>query len=513
MTVDHIGGKPRPAEPAARTLRTPAGLSTPRVERTTRRQEWPISLAKRSRPAWNSWYLRRLVAGDIAIGAASSVLATALGPMDEVKGPYFLASAAIAVLWPLILAVLNGYDRRYLAVGTYEYSAVGRGVVVVLGLVGLVAVLGNALVSRSYVLLLIGLLALFGVLLRYGIRHHLQRFRRRGRLMQRTLIVGRPDSAAPLVRDLLHHPQHGLRPVACYTPVTNQRSSQDWSIDVPLVGPSEKITDTLDRTNAEVVVVVGTDDATGKELRRLGWALEERRVDLLVSTGVLDVAGPRLTVRPSENFSLLHIERPAATRAHMIYKEVIDRIMALALVVLLSPIFLAVAIAVKVSSRGPVLYRQIRIGEKFEPFEIFKFRTMVDGADKLQGSLHHLSEGNEVQFKLKQDPRVTPVGTFLRRYSLDELPQLFNVIRGEMSLVGPRPQSREEVDRYEPDAMRRLHVRPGMTGLWQTSGRSDLDWEQSLRLDLRYVDNWSPVVDLQILGRTLTTVLKGEGAY
>lgn len=462
--------------------------------------------------SWSRGYVRRLVAIDLLIGGTSSLLAATVGPAAQDKAAYFWASILVALGWPLLMAMVRGYDRRYVAVSAVEYTAVGRATALLLGIVGLVAIFGNILVSRSFVLLLLALLPTLGIASRRLARLALHSARRRGQHMQRTLVVGRPEAAEPLIRNLMECPDQGLAPVACYTPGDAEEGCVNLG-GLPVIGPSENISDIIDQTAAEVVVVAGSEDATGVELRRLGWALEEREVDLLVSTGVLDVAGPRLTIRPSEHFSLLHIERPAATRAHLIYKDVIDRAMALILLVLLAPVLLVVAAAIRVTSRGPALYRQMRIGERGEPFRIYKFRTMVVGADRMLDSMRHLSEGNEVQFKMKRDPRVTRVGALLRRTSLDELPQLFNVLRGEMSLVGPRPQSQAEVDMYEPDAMRRLHVRPGMTGLWQISGRSDLTWEQSLRLDLRYVDNWSPIVDLTILARTLTAVVKGAGAY
>ena len=269
----------------------------------------------------------------------------------------------------------------------------------------------------------------------------------------------------------------------------------------------------VDLCDAEVVVVTSHPELAGKGLRRLAWALEERGVELVVSTGLLDVAGPRLSIRQSTDMSLLHIERPAATRRSVILKSLMDRTLAFFLILALAPLLIAIAIGIKVSDPGPIIFRQKRVGVRGDMFTIYKFRTMCVDAEKKLESLLHLSEGNAVQFKMKRDPRITGIGHFLRKYSLDELPQLFNVLFGTMSLVGPRPQSQAEVEQYEPDAMRRLHVRPGMTGLWQISGRSDLDWEQSIRLDLRYVDNWSPIVDLQILFRTFRAVVAGSGAY
>jgi lipopolysaccharide/colanic/teichoic acid biosynthesis glycosyltransferase len=175
---------------------------------------------------------------------------------------------------------------------------------------------------------------------------------------------------------------------------------------------------------------------------------------------------------------------------------------------------LLAALAVKLTSRGPVFYRSERIGLDGKPFQMIKFRTMIDGADKQVGALEALNESaGGVLFKIREDPRVTRVGRVLRRYSIDELPQFFNVLRRDMSVVGPRPPLRREVDTYDYQVRRRLLVLPGITGLWQVSGRADLPWEESVRLDLRYVENWSLAMDLMILWRTVFAVLKREGAY
>ncbi|SNV25160.1 Putative colanic biosynthesis UDP-glucose lipid carrier transferase [Dermatophilus congolensis] len=217
--------------------------------------------------------------------------------------------------------------------------------------------------------------------------------------------------------------------------------------------------------------------------------------------------------RPSTNLSLLHIERPAAARRSAILKGFMDCSLAALLLFLLSPLMVVIAVAIKISDPGPVFFRQQRVGVRGKFFWIFKFRTMVVDAEKRLEALEARSDGNGVLFKMKDDPRITKIGHFLRRYSLDELPQLINVLIGDMSLVGPRPPLAREVEQYEPDALRRLHVKPGMTGLWQVSGRSDLSWEESLRLDLRYVDNWSPMGDLHILFRTFSAVFTSSGAY
>ncbi len=466
------------------------------------------------RPHWSNAYLTRLVATDVTVASLAVGLAVWLGPAAEAKSSYALMSVAAPIAWPLTILFAQGYQRRYLGVSVQEYRAVSRGIIGLLGAIAVGAVVANVSFSRGYLVYLLPALFLGSLVARRVLRSWLARQRRASSMMQRTVVVGRADAVADLITSLTKHPQHGLLPVAVCT--SGLDTSWDAVSDVegvPVMGDPSEAVAAVDLFHADAVVVASHPELAGRALRRLAWALEDRNVDLLVSTGLLDVAGPRLSVRPAEDTSLLHIERPAASRVHVVCKNVMDRSIALALVSVLAPVLITVALAIRFTSRGPVLFRQQRIGAKGEPFTIYKFRTMVDGADRQLDSLLHLSEGNDVLFKMRQDPRVTKVGSVLRRYSLDELPQLFNVVLGDMSLVGPRPPTPREVEQYEPDTMRRLHVRPGMTGLWQVSGRSDLDWEQSRRLDLRYVDNWSPLVDLQLLMRTVRAVVKGSGAY
>jgi exopolysaccharide biosynthesis polyprenyl glycosylphosphotransferase len=282
---------------------------------------------------------------------------------------------------------------------------------------------------------------------------------------------------------------------------------------VPVVGDVDKIVQAVDTVGAHVVAVVSHPDLAGGSLRRLSWALEERGVELVVSPGIVEVAGPRLSIRPVAGLSLLHLERPTFGGARRVVKTVFDRVLATVLLVLVSPLVGALALAVRLTSPGPVFFRQERVGVDGRRFTMLKFRSMVVDAEQRRPALGELDQGNGPLFKIHSDPRVTRVGALLRRFSLDELPQLINVVRGDMSLVGPRPPLPEEVAAYDDVAVRRLRVRPGMTGLWQVSGRSDLSWEESLRLDLRYVDNWSMALDLSILWRTWRAVFRGAGAY
>jgi exopolysaccharide biosynthesis polyprenyl glycosylphosphotransferase len=301
---------------------------------------------------------------------------------------------------------------------------------------------------------------------------------------------------------------------ACTSSLDLDAEEPSSVIGVQMLGSVRTALDAVDLVDAEVVVVASHSEMTGPELRRLSWGLESRNVDLVVSPGIIEVAGPRLSIRPAAGLSLLHVERPTVDGGRLLGKIIFDRVMSVLISLLILPVALVVALAIKVDSRGPVFFRQDRIGARGEPFEMFKFRSMVvDAEARLADVSAQGNDGNGVLFKQRNDPRVTRVGQFIRRYSLDELPQLINVLKGDMSLVGPRPPLRSEVEGYEPDAVRRLRVRPGLTGLWQVSGRSDLSWDESLRLDLRYVDNWSMILDLQILWRTARAVLRGSGAY
>lgn len=467
------------------------------------------------RGSWSARYVKRLVACDLLAAVVAVVAAIALGPgREDFSTGYLAASLAMPFVWVLMLGLARAYERRYLGVSEEEYRAVGRAVVGLLSLMAIGGLFVKAQWSRMYVVTLVVLLFVLGLVVRRAMRHWLHSRRRQGALMQRTVVVGRADAAAELIRNIKRSPDQGLDVVAVCTSGLDTEWNATSDIEgIPVMGTPLETISAVDLVDAEVVAVTSHPELAGKGLRRLAWALEERGVELVVSTGLLDVAGPRLSLRQSTDMSLLHIERPAATRRSVILKSLMDRTLAAILVLLLSPVFIAIALAIKFTSPGPVLFRQKRVGVGGEFFTIYKFRTMVVDAEKQLAALMKYNEGNEVQFKMKKDPRITPIGTFLRRFSLDELPQLFNVLIGNMSLVGPRPQSQAEVEQYEPDAMRRLHVRPGMTGLWQISGRSDLDWEQSIRLDLRYVDNWSPIVDLQILFRTFKAVLTSNGAY
>jgi exopolysaccharide biosynthesis polyprenyl glycosylphosphotransferase len=260
-------------------------------------------------------------------------------------------------------------------------------------------------------------------------------------------------------------------------------------------------------------VVLTSGHLDPDEIRDLSWQLEKVNVDLVVSPGMVDVAGPRLTVRQVGGLPLLHVDKPQYDGAKRFLKRAFDLCFSAMVLLVAAPILLAAAIAIKLNSRGPVFYRSERIGLDGRSFRMIKFRSMVVDADERLADVVHLNQGGGVLFKIRQDPRVTSVGRFLRRYSIDELPQFINVLLRDMSVVGPRPPLRSEVESYDVQVRRRLLVRPGITGLWQVSGRSDLSWEESVRLDLSYVENWSMLTDLAIAAKTASAVWRGSGAY
>jgi exopolysaccharide biosynthesis polyprenyl glycosylphosphotransferase len=264
----------------------------------------------------------------------------------------------------------------------------------------------------------------------------------------------------------------------------------------------------------DAVAVLPCPELDGPSLRRLGWDLEDTEAELLLAPAVTELVGPRVHIRPVSGLPLMHMERPEFRGVRRFLKSAFDRTAAASGIPLLAPVLVALALAVKLTSRGPVFYKHERIGLGGEKFHVYKFRSMVPDADKIVDVLfEQQNEGNAVQFKMKRDPRVTRIGAVMRRYSLDELPQLFNVLGGSMSPVGPRPHVTRQVEQYGIGMRRRLPVKPGITGLWQVSGRSDLSWDDSVRLDVRYVENWSLSFDLMILSKTVGAVLRGAGAY
>jgi len=322
--------------------------------------------------------------------------------------------------------------------------------------------------------------------------------------------VGHAPAVADLVGELRRGTYHGLSVVgACLA----GGSMLHEIAGIPVYGGLDSVTNAVGQFGADTVAVLACPEMNGMRLRKLAWDLEKTGTDMCVAPALLDVAGPRTTIRPVAGLTLLHVDHAELDGGKQVLKGVFDKVVALTTVVLLSPLFAFVMLAIKLDDRGPVFFRQVRVGKNGHTFALWKFRTMVVDAEQRKAELAAQNEGAGVLFKMRKDPRVTKAGGWLRRYSLDELPQLFNVLTGDMSLVGPRPVLPAEAARYADHMRRRLVVKPGITGLWQVNGRSDLAWDEAVRLDLRYVENWSLALDLQILWKTWSAVVRGHGAY
>jgi len=469
------------------------------------------------RQQWERRYVRALVLCDLLAGTAAGAVTFGLRFGDEVttyNRGYMVLSGLLPVVLLLVLAVSRAYERRFLFVGIDEYQRVFRAGV---GLIAGAAVVSYALdldLARGYVLAALPTAIGSSMVLRFALRKRLHVARARGESLRRVILVGHELSIIGMTRQLRRERYHGLEVVgACLPPGHDGVGVTGGAQGLTVYGTFDDVATAVELADADTVVVLSCPELDGAALRRLAWRLERDEVDLVVASALVDVAGARTTIRPFDGLPMLHVEHPRLHGGSRLAKDLFDRFGAMLLLAVFGPLLIAVALCVRCTSRGPVLFRQVRVGRDGRQFRIFKFRSMYVDAEARLAELRHLNEHDGVLFKIRDDPRVTPVGRYLRRFSLDELPQLLNVLLGQMSLVGPRPPLPAEVAAYADDVRRRLAVKPGMTGLWQVSGRSDLPWEEAVRLDLRYVENWSLTLDLVILLRTMTAVVRSSGAY
>lgn len=462
---------------------------------------------------WEARYVKLLLGIDFGATLVAAWAAFALRFRGEPYAEwYLLLSACIPFVWVGLLGLTHAYERRVLFVGGEEYQRVLRAGVRLTLCMALASYVFNADIARGYLLIALLLTTVLSLAGRFALRKVLHRFRQRGAYMHRVLAIGHASAVTQMVHQLHRSTYHGFQVVGACVPA-GQLVDAAHTVDVPVFGALGAAANSAAAAGADTVMVLSCPELDGPMLRRLAWELERDDIDLIVSSSLVDTAGDRVTVRPVDGLPMMLIEHPRLSGGRRLIKAVFDISVAALLLVLLGPVFLAVALIVRLDSRGPVFFRQVRAGRGGESFRMFKFRTMHTDAEARLLAISQQNEHAGVLFKIRADPRVTRSGRFLRRYSLDELPQLINVLLGDMSLVGPRPPLPSEVEQYPHDMLRRLVVKPGMTGLWQVSGRSDLSWEDSIRLDLRYVENWSLTVDLVILMRTATAVLRGSGAY
>lgn len=475
------------------------------------------------RASWQAAFAQRLAVTDVAAVSAAVVAAQVIrfgGPVDPplawplpYEVGYTVVSLALALGW---LALLHGYGTRapqVIGSGGEEFRRLCSATLGLFGVLAILALIFRVEVARGYLAIALpaGLAAL--VAGRALWRWRLRRWRAQGRCHTAVLVVGSPAAAHAMATAFTGDPRAGYRVVGVCVPSGSAGRHFDSSEGPSVLGDDRSVLDAVRRSRADSVAVAATDHLGPAELRRMAWELDQLGVDLIVAPGVADIAGARLTNRLVTGMPMLHIDPPRYGRAKSTRKSVFDFCFATAVLVLVAPMLLVIAVAVKLGSPGPVFYLSERIGRDGVPFRMIKFRSMRVDADAAVDALIERHGGNPVFFKVKDDPRVTPVGRFLRKYSLDELPQFLNVLRGEMSVVGPRPQVQREVDSYDGETRRRLLVKPGLTGLWQVSGRSDLSPEDSVRLDLSYVENWSMILDLALIARTIGVVTRGEGAY
>jgi exopolysaccharide biosynthesis polyprenyl glycosylphosphotransferase len=335
--------------------------------------------------------------------------------------------------------------------------------------------------------------------LRFLYERAIGRIYRRGFGQTPVLVVGNEEDRSRLRRMMEHAP-----------------GAYALAGEVDLGGTDADLTvlrDALDRTDARGVVLVGAERLPDDELLELIRSVRLRGVPLRVVPGAFALMRGRTILSEGMGVPLLEVHYPRLDNTQRTLKRVLDVAVSVGGLVLLSPLFLAVALAVRLDSPGPVLFRQKRVGADEKVFVCYMFRSMQQDAEVRQADLEAFNEAKGPVFKMRDDPRVTRVGRFLRRWSIDELPQLANVLKGEMSLVGPRPLPVRDFLRMEESHKRRLGAVPGMTGYWQTSGRSDLSFEEMVRLDLYYIENWSLSFDLKIILKTLGAVLRREGAY
>jgi exopolysaccharide biosynthesis polyprenyl glycosylphosphotransferase len=425
---------------------------------------------------------------------------------------YVLVAAVPLVLgWWFVVRGVGCYARDVFGAGTEEFKRVIRASVLSAGLVGVGCYLTSFALSRGFFFLVFTVGTPLLLLGRVALRRSIRQARARGHLRERVLIAGNLAHVDELAAVLRRESWLGYTVVGALGAAP--AGVTETTAGIPVLGCTSTAAALVEETEAEVIVFAEGAFDSSADLRRAMWELEGLPVQSIVVPSLTDVSGQRLKVRPVAGLPLVHLQAPRALQASRWAKRTFDVVGASLLLLLVTPLTLTAALAVKLHDGGPVLFRQTRVGRDGQPFGCLKFRSMVVDAERLLAGLQRSGAGNTVLFKMSDDPRVTRPGRLIRRFSIDELPQLWNVVRGQMSLVGPRPPLPEEVTRYGDDMARRLRVRPGLTGLWQVSGRSDLSWDDTVRLDLYYVDNWSMVQDLVILARTLRAVVSSRGAY
>ncbi|WP_123028241.1 sugar transferase [Mycolicibacterium stellerae] len=481
--------------------------------------------AKARAHKWKRVHRRTVVAVDALILAvvamvAHIVAAPQVASSDGAAGmnpaQASVLSVVLAIGWLVALEAQRSRDISLIGIGAEEYRRVIFATFWVFGIFAVTAVLLDVSVPRAQVSVVLGLGLVALVIGRHCIRKRLARRRLRGEFITRVVVFGNPESARVLCRSFGRSTDTGYRVVgACIPDFVGEIGDEldTPSGRIPILGDGRTVTNAMDLTSADALAVAAGEHLGQTKMKKLLWQLESAGTDLIVMPGVTDVAGPRVQMRPIDNLPLFHIAPPRQDGPSAISKRLFDMVLSTAALICAAPILLLAACAIKLDDGGPIIFRQERVGHHGRPFRIFKLRTMSVNADARKELERHSANDSGVFFKSACDSRVTRVGRFLRATSIDELPQLLNVLGGSMSVVGPRPLVPGEGESVEDFVQRRGLVKPGITGLWQISGRSDLSEDERIRLDHSYVDNWSCVLDLLIVWRTARAVLRREGAY
>jgi exopolysaccharide biosynthesis polyprenyl glycosylphosphotransferase len=505
-------GAPSTLAPAA----APTPVDTVAPARAARPR---ATAALERRLLWERAYRRRLALTDGVIVLATACLAAlahlaTVAPASLVEDPWVLARIplATAVAWLFMLSAFQTRQPRITGAGSAEYVRVAHATGLAFGLVAIAFVVfqWQGLRGQLVIALPLGLVALLAA--RRLWRRWLHAQRRDGRFVSRAVVVGRRGDVERVIETLRHDERFGYDVVAAALEDASGDAVTVRAHTYPVVGDAASAARVAREVGADTIVVA-SDLADPEVIRRLGWDLEGTAADLVLSSRLTDVAGPRISLQHLHGLPLIQVRIPTFEGARHAYKRALDVVVAGIALVPIALVLPLVAALIALDSPGGVFFRQRRVGVDGREFDMIKFRTMRSGAESELAALAERNDGAGPLFKLRADPRVTRVGAVLRKYSLDELPQFWNVLRGDMSVVGPRPPLPREVRGYDGRVFRRLYIRPGITGLWQVSGRSDLSWEESVRLDLHYVENWSVLTDLMIIARTAKVMLRGTGAY
>jgi exopolysaccharide biosynthesis polyprenyl glycosylphosphotransferase len=453
---------------------------------------------------------RAIILDAIAItlaGAIGFVLRWAIPYSVELNDPTYVSLVLVVIVaWIGTLIIRGAYDTRILGVGSEEFKRVVAATATVFAAVAIVVFVLKIDLSRGFVVIAFAVGILLLLVVRWSLRAWLRHERRFGHFLHRTVVIGDGAQQGEIVDMLDRDPVAGFTVVdviAEPTPATSPDTLDHWL---------DEVMARIDLSDADTVAIAGSPAMGQEVIKRLAWRLEGPRVDLLVAPTLGDVAGPRLTMRMAADLPLLHLDEPHLTGPKRAIKRSLDIVFGLALFLAFLPFMIIAAIGVRLTSRGPVFYVQRRIGRGGQIITVPKFRTMFDGADRLRDEVIGRPD-EHILDRYRRDPRITPIGRILRRWSIDEMPQIVNVIGGSMSLVGPRPVMLDEVPLMDDADHRRHLTKPGLTGLWQVSGRKAVDWEDRMRMDLDYVEHWSPALDLVIVAKTIKVVLVGNGAY